>query len=266
MCKRVLLLAGGAVALGMFLFGRDAASYVATSAGMVKDSVKDSVPLSFEIDRARSTIRNLEPDIRKNMHVIAKEEVEIERLEKQIAETQQRLGKDKAELMRLKTDLASGKDVFQYAGRSYTEKQVRTDLTHRFARYKTGEATLGSLQEIYDARMRGLEAARQKLENMRVAQKQLQVDVENLEARLKAVEVAQTTSNYNFDDSQLARSKALIDDLRARLQVAEKLVNAEEYLPGEISLDERSTDEIIDEVTAHFDVETKIAAASVEVE
>ena len=267
MIKRLLFLGGAAVLLGVFLFGRDAASYVATSAGMVQDSVKDSVPVSFEIDRARTMIKNLEPDIRKNMHIIAKEEVEIERLEKQITETEQRLGKDKTELMRLKTDLASGKDVFQYAGRTYSEKQVKTDLSNRFARYKTGEATLASLQEIHSARLRSLESARAKLENMRVAQKQFEVEVENLEARLKAVEVAQSTSNYKFDDSQLARSRELIDDLRARLQVAEKLVNAEEYLPGEIPLDDRSADEIVDEVTAHFQAgETQVASVEVELD
>ena len=267
MIKRLVLLGGAAVLLGVFLFGRDAASYVATSAGMVQDSVKDSVPISFEIDRARTMIKNLEPDIRKNMHVIAKEEVEIERLEKQIAQTEERLGKDKTELMRLKTDLASGKDAFQYAGRTYSEKQVKIDLANRFSRYKTGEATLASLQEIHGARQRSLESARNKLENMRIAQKQLEVEVENLEARLKAVEVAQTTSHCKFDDSQLARSRELIDDLRARLQVAEKLVSAEEYLPGEIPLDEPSTEEIVDEVTAHFQAgETQIAATEVELD
>ena len=267
MFKRALLVVGGAALLGTFLFGRNAVSYVATGAGMVKDSVKDSVPISFEIERARSMIRALEPDIRKNMHVIAKEEVDIENLEKQIATTEKRLGKDKTELMRLKADLASGKDVFQYAGRSYSEKQVRSDLSNRFARFKTSEATLASLNEIYQARQRSLEAARMKLEGMRVAQKQLEADVENLEARLKAVEVAQTTSNYNFDDSQLARSKDLINDLRARLQVAEKLVNSEEYLPGEIPLDEKSSEELIDEVTSHFEEPaTQVASNQVELD
>ena len=54
------------------------------------------------------------------------------------------------------------------------------------------------------------------------AKRQLEVDVENLEARLKMVEVAQTASNYQFDDSQLGRVKELIGDLRSRLSVEEK--------------------------------------------
>ncbi len=99
---------GGAVAvlLAGLLFGRDAWSYVSTSAGWVKDSVKSSVPMEFEIERARTMIKNLVPDIQKNMHVIAKEEVEVERLAKQITAHEEKLTADRSNILRLKSDLA----------------------------------------------------------------------------------------------------------------------------------------------------------------
>ena len=53
---------------------------------------------------------------------------------------------------------------------------------------------------------------------MLAAKRQLEVDIENLEARKKMVEVAQTTSNYQFDDSQLGQVKELVTDLRTRLR------------------------------------------------
>ena len=59
-----------------------------------------------------------------------------------------RLDKEKEQLLRLKADLATAKDQFTYAGRSYTAAEVRTDLAGRFDRYKTGEATLKSLREL----------------------------------------------------------------------------------------------------------------------
>ena len=79
MIKRVIIGMATAAMLAVFFFGRDAASYVGTSAGWVKSSVKDSVPIEFEIDRARRMVKDLVPDIQRNMHVIAKEEVEVER-------------------------------------------------------------------------------------------------------------------------------------------------------------------------------------------
>lgn len=252
MVKKVILGSAGAGALCLVLFGREAVSYVGTTAGWFKDSVKNNMPFEFEIDRARRMVRELAPDIRKNMHVIAKEEVEVERLEKQIGDAEQRQDKDRGELMQLKSDLATGKDRFHYAGRSYSVEQVKVDLANRFERYKTHDATLASLKEMHQARQNSLEAARLKLEGMLAAKKKLEVDVEHLEARLKMVEAAQTTSDHQFDDSQLSRAKELVTDLRTRLDVAEKLVNADGYLRDEIPLTEPAPENIVEEVTEYF--------------
>lgn len=157
----VASIAGTALLTGFALLGSDLFSYASTSAGWVKSSVKDSVPMDFEIDRARGLIKSLVPDIRHNMHVIAKEEVEVARLEKQIGQNEGAQEKSKAELMTLKTDLQSGKDVFHYAGRKYSVDQVKTDLANRFERFKTNDATLASLKEMLTARRNSLDAARQ---------------------------------------------------------------------------------------------------------
>ena len=252
MVKKSIIAGAVAVLLSAFLFGRDAWSYVSTSAGWVKDSVKSSVPMEFEIERARTMIKNLVPDIQKNMHVIAKEEVEVERLAKQIAQQEERLTADRSGILRLKSDLASERDRYEYAGRVYTVSQVKQDLGNRFERYKTADATLGSLRDIHTARQKSLDAARQKLEGMLAAKRQLEVDVENLEAKLKMVEAAQTTSEFTFDDSRLSRCKELIGELRTRLDVAAKMVDAKDSFQSEIPLTEPVSDDIVDEVTEYF--------------
>jgi chromosome segregation ATPase len=252
MIKKTLVGVAGLSLLMVLFFGRDAASYVSTSVGWVKDSVKSQVPVEFEIERARRMVKNLVPDIRKNMHVIAQEEVEIERLDKQIAQTSTTMDKDRTEILKLKTDLGTAQNVYQYAGRSYTVQQVKLDLANRFERYKTHDATLASLRDIQAARRKSLDAARQKLEGMMTCKRQLEVDVENLEARFKMVEVAQTTTPFNIDDSQLGRVKELIADVRTRLNVAERLANAETDFDGEIPLAAPQSDNIIDQVTEYF--------------
>ena len=107
MFRRIIFIGGGLTLAAVLLFGRHASSYFRTSLGWVKDCVKSNVPLEFEIDRARKMVIDLVPDIRKNMHSIAQEEVEIERLSKQIAQTEEKLAKDKVDLMRLKADVDS---------------------------------------------------------------------------------------------------------------------------------------------------------------
>lgn len=255
MIKKALITVGGLTLLSVLFFGRDAASYVRTSVGWVKDSVKSSVPIEFEIERARRMVKNLIPDIRRNMHVIAQEEVEVERLDKQITQTTATLEKDRAEMLRLKTDLATAQPVYHYAGRTYTVQAVKVDLANRFERYKTHDATLASLRDIQAARRKSLDAARQKLEGMLVAKRQLEVDVENLEARFKLVEVAQTTCDFNIDDSELGRVKELITEVRTRLNVAERLVNTQGELHEEIPLSAPQSDNIIDQITEYFGAE-----------
>lgn len=252
MIKKTILVGLGAVLVLGLLFGGAAVSYVRTSAGYVRQAVHDSVPIEFQIQRARGMIADLIPEIRKNMHVIAKEEVEIARLEEQIAQARTRLGKEKEELLRLHADLSDGRSVYRYAGRSYTADEVKEDLARRFERYKTGEATLGSLEQIHSARVRSLDAARRKLEGMMAARRQLQVEVENLQARVQMLAAARATSDFQFDESKLGQVKELIADLQTRLDVAERLLSAETDLHDEIPLDESTPENIVDEVTEYF--------------
>ena len=250
---RKVVVVGGLVLLGCGLvFGTGALSYFSTTAGYISESVAESVPVGFEIDRARGMIKDLAPEVEKNMKLIAKEEVRIKRLQEQIAGTETRLEKEKDQILRLKGDLESARGIYEYAGRSYTAEQVRADLANRFKRYRTGEATLESWQQILGARQQGAAAAREKLEGMLAAKRQLEVEVENLVARQQMIAAAKATSQYQFDESRLGRVKELVASLQTRLDVADNLVRAETRFHDEIPLDEPVQENIVDEVTDYF--------------
>lgn len=252
MIKKAVWIAGGGMLVALLVFGGDAWSYVRTSVGCLKDSARSAVPIEFQIERARRMLADLGPEVRRNMHVIAKEEVEIERLARRIAAADARSVKEKEQILQLKADLGDNKDVFHYAGRSYSKDQVKIDLANRFQRFKTGEATRSNLEKIHDARARSLEAARQKLEGMLAAKRQLAVEVENLEAQRQMVAAAKTTSDYQFDDSQLGRVKALVADLQVRLDTEKKMVDAEDYFHDEIPLEEVAPENIVEQVASYF--------------
>lgn len=253
MVKKGMFVGGAVLLLLGLLFGTSASSYVKTFGGGVRQAVRDSVPLGFELDRARQMIKDLDPEIRSNMHLIAKEEVEVSSLREQVAASEKSLAKSKSDIDRLNTDLKRGDSTFVYCGKSYTAKQVENDLTNRFSQFKVKEQTIDKLRQILSARERGLTAGRDKLKAMQAAKQQLEVDVANLEARLEMVKVAQSTSDFNFDDSRLSRTKDLVKDIGARIDVAEKLVNADTSYPGEINLDDESENtNITEQVTEYF--------------
>lgn len=252
MTKKLVVVAAGAMLLLGLLFGRDACSYMRTSLGWVHQSVKDSVPLEFELQRARDMITNLDPEIQRAMHLIAKQEVEVSNLHNHMDEAKVQLGKNRQDIDTLVTDLEDGGSWYTYAGRDYTRQQVEGDLTRRFDRFKTKEATVNKLDQLLEARQRGLKAAREKLSEMQAAKRQLEVEVANLEARLELVKVAQAASDITFDDSQLSRTKDLVTDIRTRIDVAERLVNTDDSYVGQIPLDTPESRNILEEVTSHF--------------
>src|SRR5438105_4673733 len=134
--KKILIGSAIAVVAGGFVFGRDAASYLRTGASSIRHAVKAEVPVEFEIARARNLVEELVPDIRRCMHVIAEQQVDVEHLQQSIARKDCEIGKQKDALMSLRTDLGTGKHVFVYASRSYTQDEVRRDLSVRFERFK----------------------------------------------------------------------------------------------------------------------------------
>lgn len=261
--KAILLVLGVGLTTGV-LFGRNAASYVSTTYHRLTSSVEESVPVDFQIDRAKQMVRDLDPEIRRSMHVIAKEEVALEQLNTQISGNQDKTDKEKQDILRLQADLGTNKRTFQYASRTYTCDEVKQDLSRRFNRFKVADDTLASMKQMRDAREKNLDAARQKLSAMINARRKLEVDVQNLEAKRKLVEVAQASSDYVFDDSQLARAKELINDIRTRLDVAAKLANADVNVETEIPLNETAPADITDQVAQYFKLDGKDAKVAAE--
>src|SRR6478735_7718041 len=262
MIKKAILLALGVGITTSVLFGRNAASYVSTTYHRLTSSVEEAVPVDFQIERAKQMVKDLDPEIRRSMHVIAKEEVALEQINQQIGGNQEKTTKDKQEILRLQADLGQNKGTYHYASHTYTTDEVKQDLSRRFNRFKVADDTLCSMKQMRDAREKNLDAARQKLAAMINAKRKLEVDVQNLEAKRKLVEVAQASSDYVFDDSQLARAKDLINDIRARLDVAAKLANADVNVQTEIPLDEAAPADITDQVTQYFKLDAKTAKDS----
>lgn len=266
MIKKIACTGVGAALLAGLVFSTDAYSYISTTASRVSDNVKNSVPVEFELDRARKMIQDLTPEIRRNMHLIAKEEVEVEKLQARVGDLEEKLASNKADIIRLKNDLDSGSTYFTYAGHEYSRNAVQTDLAGRFERFKTQDATRVKLESILRAREQGLDAARAKLDGMLTARRQLEVDVENLEARQKMVEVAQTSSKFAFDDSHLSKTKRLFDEIRTRIDVAERMVDVDGELAGEIQLDEQVDADISNEVASYFGLQIELDEEFAEVD
>lgn len=252
MLKKMILgtvIAGGA---GALVLGTPLAYYARTAYSSVRDTVKESVPIEIEIKRARQMIDELKPEIASNLRVIAQQEVEVARLTSEVDAKHNQLSSAKEKILRLKNDLNGDTEKLVYAGRHYTSAEVKQDLNHRFEQFKTQEATTDKLEKILSARRRNLEAARAKLNEMLAAKKQLEIEVEDLQARYTMVEVAQTGSKFHLDDSNLSQTRQVLEEIRTRIDVAEKLVASEGALEGTIPLDDEAPADLTDQISDYF--------------
>jgi chromosome segregation ATPase len=253
MLKKVLV--GAAVVLvgSVVMFGRDTYSYLNTSATKLHSQIRDNVPIEFEIERARTLVAQLVPDIQQNMHVIAQEEVEIEDLEKQMATMERNIQDEQERIRSLRADIGNTSGRFRYAGRAAKTEEVRTELNRRFERFKTASATLEAKKRLLEARQKSLTAAKQKLEDMIAAKRDLEVQVQNLEARLKTVQAAETNSQFQFDDSNLARCKTLVRELRKRLDVAERIVERDGRVLENFEFDFETPRDLEQQIDKYFE-------------
>jgi len=256
------LLVGGA---SMALVGTSTYSYVRTGFSSIRDGIKEQIPIELEIRRARDMITNLKPEITGNLQLIAREEVEVARLEKEVTRKQEQLEKAKRDMLRLKKDVGDclesdlseshSQEKLVYAGRKYSVSQVREDLNMRFKQYQTQEATADKLSKILIAREKNLDASRRKLDEMLAAKRQLEIEVENLQARLTMVQVAETAGSFSINDSSLSQTRQLLDDIATRIDVAEKVSDSEGMLHGAIPLDEAAPSDIVDQISNYFEVD-----------
>lgn len=253
MIKKMILTGGALALLSSVTLGVPLFSYARCGASWLKSSASDAMPLEWELKRARQMVADLKPEIKVNATRIAREKVEVARLQSQLSDTQDRLAKAKSDIERLTQDLKSENRYYTYGDRTYTSTQVENDLANRFKRFKTRRATADKLEQMLMARESSLRAAQERMESMLSAKSQLEVEVENLQARVGALRVAQASSSLNLDDSQLARTRELLDEIATRIDVEEETMNVDVEYFGEIELDDPNKGDLLDEISVYFD-------------
>ena len=252
MLKKILLGSALTASAGGLLLGTSAYSYVKTGIHSLRDSVKDQIPVEVEIKRARELISDLKPEIASNLKLIAREEVEVAKLQREVNVKQTSLSKSKDSILKLKEDLQSGVRYVTYHGKKYSIEQVRQDLGDRFKHHQSLEATSEKLVKILDARERNLIAARRKLDEMLAAKRELEVQVENLQARLTMVQVAQAGNQFAVDDGAISQVRQALDEIATRIDVAEKLASGVDEI-GSVPVEaQEHHEDLAERISAYF--------------
>ena len=250
MLKKSFFVLGGLMLLAGLVLGRDAVSYVTTSVSQMRQSVKDQMPVAFEFERAKRMLESVDSEIARNHKTVVRQELEIEKLSQAVKASRGELAELKDRILERSEDLKAGTSHYVYANRTFTRDQVARDLKRRLSDFQIRETTLNKREQILAARESALLAAKEKVSAMTAQRSQLEVTLEDLKARQELLEVEQAKSELNLDDSYLARTRDLLDNIEARITVDSRLAEVDsEY---EVPFDEDQPLDITEQVTRYF--------------
>ena len=254
--KKIVVGTLGTVLVGGLLFGSNVVPYAQTAYQRLTDSAQDAVPISFQIDAAKQQLAKIGPEVNNMYHQIAKEKVQVKRLEQQLVKQASDLEKSRSEILALRQHLDSGKEFFVATNsKAYTSERVKEDLRHRFTLHRTAEQRLKTAEKTLALRETALNNGFESLEKAQAQQRELQVKIETLNARNRMNDLVKTTAHYDFDDSQLARTRAMVDDISARIETEEEMMNLAPVVFGQIPVNSEaniSAGNLLEELDAYF--------------
>ena len=203
-------------------------SHIGHLFSQAKSGIQNALPIEYELERAERMIEDMIPEIEARKHEVAEEQVEIRYLKDEIARLGRKLGRDAERIQGQSEALKTEKVSFTYGGRSYGRKQVEHDLRIALQHHRRNAALLASKQRTLEASEGAMREARNRLEAVCVAKARCETQVEELRARLRALQAVEATTNrVEIDDSSLARAKEILARCTRRLDVAQQVIENE---------------------------------------
>jgi chromosome segregation ATPase len=223
----VVLTAVGA-ALLYITFGTSAPSYVGAALGKARDSVKEAIPIDFEIQRSARLIQKIEPQIQECLRDVAVGEVELADLRDSIGEMEKRSEVLHAKLLRRKGMLESGEAVYYVAGLRMQRSRLENDLERVFEDYRNLQSLIKTKHRLLKNQEKSLVAARRKLEAVLAERAHLKDMLKSLKTQKRQVDaLAAQSRKFELDDSSLVQARQSLKEVKKRLDVAQKMLEAD---------------------------------------
>lgn len=242
----VVLLAGG-----FLLFGSHLGSYLGTAVHEARRGVNDAIPIEFELERARDLIQAIEPELQDARREVAQSEVDLQNVRDEVERLEVDVELGARKLRAVSTALCASDSPTQLT--SYDRRRVEVNLERTFDSFRNQEALLSGKRALIERQERAVDAARQRLEAVRVEKARLEDLVTTLTTQKRQLDaLAASSRTIELDDSALGRARDVLSDIKNRLDVTQRMLEDEVYI-GADPLAEISGRDILSEIEAHFD-------------
>lgn len=247
-------------AAGLFLFGDHAGSYFTTVSNQVRQSVKDKIPVEFEIKRAEKLIRQIDPEIEDCKRDVALAEVELDHLVRQVAKLKEKVAEQERELKMGADHLINAKNSsFENYGRDYSRRRVEMKLERTFESFKNNKAILKTKTALIERQTMAVGASRVKLDSVRARKGELENTIAALKVQKQHLDaLAATSRRFDLDDSALSQATEVLEEVKKRLDVTQKMIEDDIFFADGGSQEAgKPKRDIIKEISQHFGAEPK---------
>ncbi|MEE9393504.1 MAG: hypothetical protein V3W41_13460 [Planctomycetota bacterium] len=255
MFKKIFVLGGGATLVAFLLFGTSAVSHIEHGVAWMQGKVKNSVPVEYEIERARELIDKTGPEIRKVKKVIAEKQVELKYLDREIVSLDRSQTRNKDLLRTQAARLSEDKNVYKVSyGRQVSRAKFEKDAGRRLNRVRAADSVLNSKRERHAALEQTLFSAVKRLEELRTQREKLIAQVATIEAKLQETKAKKAlTLDVEVDTSNLAEARSILSDCNKRLDVELQVMENNQPLLDDVELEDIQGVSITDRISAYFD-------------
>lgn len=206
-------LGAGALAL---VFGTSAPSYVKTAFCNARSSIKQNVPIPFEIERVRGELTNLKGKMASQIEALAREEEDVKALKSELTVARNELQAEKQALVALREGKPS-RGIVPAGGSSISAEEIAREKARRLDRYGRLEQVVLQKEKTLSLRERNINVAHEQLDTLHEKKQELMTRLDAIEAQIKTLAASEpSVQDSMIDTSALTGIERAVKDLEKR--------------------------------------------------
>lgn len=205
-------LGAGALAL---VFGSSAPSYIKTAFCNARSSVKQNVPIQFEIDRLRGELSNLKGRMASQIEALVREEEDVKALKSELTVARGELQAEKQGLVALREGKPS-RGILPAGASSISAEEIAREKARRLDRYNRIEQVVLQKEKTLALRERNINVAHEQLDTLHEKKQELMTRLDAIEAQIKSLAASESSQDCTIDTSALTGIEKSVKDLEKR--------------------------------------------------
>jgi len=205
-------------------------SYLKTGHFLIGKTIREKVPIQFEIERLGQIIAEGRQNLRQDEQQVALVEVQCEQLKEEIEALEKSLHASAQEMAQLRDLLKSTSNVVAIGTKTYDREEVEAELNRRLDEYEVRKASLEEKRKRYEERNEYVKQQKRRLAEDWRTLEQLVLQQEALQDQKRLMDSQPVEGERAFDRNKIVQAKQLAEELNARLKAQQKV--HEKYLAG----------------------------------